>query len=74
MITNCQNCKNKSICKWINEKNNLEVKLDKIKLKEDSPFDLVCNCNFFKDESKEETEKEHVVAIIEEKVNEEEEV
>lgn len=43
----CKECKNINICKWIDERDKLLLKLEKISLKEGCPFLLECNCNSF---------------------------
>lgn len=64
----CIECKNKNICKWIEERDKIEVKLNKFALKKESPFSLECHCASFimaEEEKKEVVEVQNVEDHVE---------
>lgn len=70
-MKDCMNCKNNNICKWIDEREKLKTRLEKISLKEGAPFKLECICESYieKEEiiSENKIEDEEVKEDVEEK-------
>lgn len=60
-MKDCKTCKNENICRWIDEREKVKVKLEKIALKEGCPFELLSVCSFF-------VSKEPEVEVLEEKI------